>query len=410
MEKSNLRSKMLAGIITESEYDKQMNILSEQAINKTTLSEQVEEKKMLSEDEQAIIDDILGSDADYSLNEAVSFSKTIEKVKSYAKKGMITATILASLMSSPAFSQVEKDEIGKVVDEYSQTDNVGGDLLSKFHKAMDAHKPKDGEFKRVSSDPHSSEFEKITPLEKQVDTTFSYENKDALNPNVDLEDASQNADSKVIQQKYNWIIKNMKSITPSSNPKFKGEFENLKKDFSNRFPDSKMDMKKIDGENTVIFDHVFKQNDGYAQGPQDYKTIDGKIIEVGDRIPEGSHVIDFYAGTVKGSENINIPTTKDTVNLVQLKMKPISVKLEGTKDQIQKTIKDFKDVFSKYGEIITTGSNIVLDPTYIGVVETKDASSEINSLNSDVKKLGDKYGFDFKGNVFSQADSVDGIK
>jgi hypothetical protein len=43
--------------------------------------------------EQAIIDDIL------SLDEAVDFSNVMNKVKSYVKKGLITATILASLLN-----------------------------------------------------------------------------------------------------------------------------------------------------------------------------------------------------------------------------------------------------------------------------------------------------------------------
>lgn len=63
----------------------------------------------LDNKEQKIVDDIL------SLDEAIDFSSAIDKVKSLAKKGAITATILASLMSSSAFSQEQKDQIKDVV-------------------------------------------------------------------------------------------------------------------------------------------------------------------------------------------------------------------------------------------------------------------------------------------------------
>jgi len=63
----------------------------------------------LDNKEQKIVDDIL------SLNEAIDFSRAIDQVKSLAKKGAINATILASLMSSSAFSQPQKDQIKDVV-------------------------------------------------------------------------------------------------------------------------------------------------------------------------------------------------------------------------------------------------------------------------------------------------------
>ena len=71
----------------------------------------------LSSKEQAIIDDIL------SLDEAIDFSNVMNKVKSYVKKGAITATILASLMSSSAFGQEQKDQIKDIVKTEKQVDN-----------------------------------------------------------------------------------------------------------------------------------------------------------------------------------------------------------------------------------------------------------------------------------------------
>ena len=75
----------------------------------------------LSSKEQAIIDDIL------SLDEAIDFSNVMDKVKSYVKKGLITATIIASLLNNSAFSQEQKDQIKDIAKTEKQVDN---DVLS----------------------------------------------------------------------------------------------------------------------------------------------------------------------------------------------------------------------------------------------------------------------------------------
>ena len=59
----------------------------------------------LNDKEQQIIDDIL------SLEEAINFQNVMDKVKSYAKKGLVTTAILTSLLSNDAFSQSQKDQI-----------------------------------------------------------------------------------------------------------------------------------------------------------------------------------------------------------------------------------------------------------------------------------------------------------
>ena len=72
-----------------------------------------------SPEEQDILDDIL------SLDEAIDFSNVMNKVKSYVKKGLITATILASLLGNNAFSQEQKDQIKDIVKTEKQVeDNV----------------------------------------------------------------------------------------------------------------------------------------------------------------------------------------------------------------------------------------------------------------------------------------------
>ncbi len=58
--------------------------------------------------EQQILADILNSGA---INEAADFATVLQKVKQYATRGALTASIITSLMSSPAFSNQQKSEI-----------------------------------------------------------------------------------------------------------------------------------------------------------------------------------------------------------------------------------------------------------------------------------------------------------
>jgi hypothetical protein len=83
-----------------------------------------------SPEEQKILDDIL------SLDEAIDFSNVMNKVKSYVKKGLITATILASLLGNNAFSQEQKDQIKDIVKTEKQVDN---DVISfeKFKELIE---------------------------------------------------------------------------------------------------------------------------------------------------------------------------------------------------------------------------------------------------------------------------------
>ena len=75
------RMQVLAGIITE------------------------EEAKKLTPQEQKIVDDILGG-----LDEGL-FDDVLEKAKKYAKKGLLTASIMAALLAAPNLSKAEKAQL-----------------------------------------------------------------------------------------------------------------------------------------------------------------------------------------------------------------------------------------------------------------------------------------------------------
>jgi hypothetical protein len=62
----------------------------------------------LSSQEQAVVDDIIGT-----LDEGM-FSNVLDKIKSYAKKGLLTAAIVASLLSAPQFTQAQQQQIQQI--------------------------------------------------------------------------------------------------------------------------------------------------------------------------------------------------------------------------------------------------------------------------------------------------------
>jgi len=87
----------------------------------------------LTPKEQQIVDDIL-----LSLHEGEGNS-FLDKVKEYAKKGAITATILTALMASPQISKAQKDQINNIVNTSvsiprngTQVDGINGQFTSQF--------------------------------------------------------------------------------------------------------------------------------------------------------------------------------------------------------------------------------------------------------------------------------------
>jgi hypothetical protein len=81
---------LLAGLITESKYKEELKETS------------------LSPEEEEVFDDIVNT-----LNEGM-FDDVMEKIKSYAKKGLMTAAIITSLLASPNFSEAQKQNIKQV--------------------------------------------------------------------------------------------------------------------------------------------------------------------------------------------------------------------------------------------------------------------------------------------------------
>ena len=80
--------------------------------------------------DKIIVEDILGSG---TLNEAVDFNAILQRVKNYAQKGLLTATVLAGLMSSPALSQSQKSQIKAIAGTEQGATNVGQSVTINPH-------------------------------------------------------------------------------------------------------------------------------------------------------------------------------------------------------------------------------------------------------------------------------------
>jgi hypothetical protein len=109
LNKEFLHMQKLAGLITEGEYKQKLN------------------EKTLSPEEQKVLDDITST-----LNEGM-FDDVIEKVKSYAKKELLTTAILTSLIALPNFSNAQQQQIKQAaqIETSSQQDMDNTALFNK---------------------------------------------------------------------------------------------------------------------------------------------------------------------------------------------------------------------------------------------------------------------------------------
>ena len=71
----------------------------------------------LTPDDQEILDDIL------SINEGLDFNTVIDKVKKYAKMGLLNTAIVMSLLGNPTFTQAQKDQIQNIANIEQTIDN-----------------------------------------------------------------------------------------------------------------------------------------------------------------------------------------------------------------------------------------------------------------------------------------------
>jgi hypothetical protein len=92
--------------IKESELVNLIDKIITETSRKQNISEGV-----LSSQEEKILNDILNEMN--SLNEA-DFNSTLEKIKNYVKKGLMTTAVLTALLAAPNFTQAQKAEINNI--------------------------------------------------------------------------------------------------------------------------------------------------------------------------------------------------------------------------------------------------------------------------------------------------------
>ena len=154
MNKETLRMQMLAGIITESQYKERTENLYEAS---------------LKPEEKQVFDDIVNT-----LNEGEGW---VEKLKSYAKKGMITLGIISALLGGTALTINQKQEVVDTVktEMPAQTEESGymGDAWMAhslydtygYKEKIDQMAQDDVEVAKLVNDLTYKDFKKMSPDE-----------------------------------------------------------------------------------------------------------------------------------------------------------------------------------------------------------------------------------------------------
>ena len=131
-------------------------------LNESQLSEQI-----LSPEERKIADDILNT-----LDEGM-FTNVLDKIKSYAKKGLITLAILATIFGSTQLTTSQKDDVRDVVKtEMSSQDEDAGYLTDAWvayshyyghnKSKVDELAKTDAAVANLVSDFNSQDFKKLS--------------------------------------------------------------------------------------------------------------------------------------------------------------------------------------------------------------------------------------------------------
>lgn len=127
-------------------------------MNPQYAQDEINENEKLTPQEKKIADDILNS-----LNEG--FDSLLDKIKSYSKKGLMTAAILGSLLSSSQFSQAQQNQI-KQISGIEATMQKGGGIEKMNNQDAYNHvynmikKNADGVIKQLQNYKASSQEDK----------------------------------------------------------------------------------------------------------------------------------------------------------------------------------------------------------------------------------------------------------
>ncbi len=332
------------------------------------------------------------------------------KVK--ARKNIVLVMLLLKLLGvgSPLFAQdynatvpadlkakVEMVQTGKEGDQtpkaglQGDTQAVADSTLSKIIPAG----------KVASSDGGKTyTYSEETPGESGTLTfQFSARGGDKVGPAINVNNKTVEADSKEVEKKFTFIKDAVESLGEVTPEQFKDAFAGIKQAFEARFADSELDLT----DSGIVFTHKFLDNDNIAQS--NYKTIDGGVIKQGDRIPQGTKVIDLL-----GAKGIDKPTKNGEIKTKQavgVTNKKVTIKKEALSNIPQQRVakaNELKALLNKVGlDIETDGEYVVINEQGF-FIPAENADQTLASLNNWAKStLGVDNMFSFSGQQLAQA-------
>ena len=140
-------------------------------------------KHILSFKEKIILEDILSPlillENNGTINESV-FQKVLDKVKSYAKSGVLSTALLAGLLATPGLSNAQQDEIKKIdwnkmIDKTSEVVKKTGDEIKRRVDDKDFWGTKQGKESQDTIDNNKKDIDKIESDRNYQKTLSEYQ-------------------------------------------------------------------------------------------------------------------------------------------------------------------------------------------------------------------------------------------
>lgn len=326
------------------------------------------------------------------------------KFKVNARKNLVIVMMVLKLMGigSSAFAQDYKQIVpDNIKSKIEMVDTKGGDKTPTSGIVGDTKQVADSTLSKLMlpSDVKSSDggktytYLKIIPGDSRfVNIQFSARGGDKTGPSIDVNNKKVEADSKEVEKKFEFIkneIQKLGEITPEQ---FKSDFAGVKTAFESRFTDSELDLKGDE----IVFTHKFLDNDNIAQS--DYKTVDGQKITKGDKIPQGTKVVDLLGAKIDISKD-GTDTKKEQAQATAVTNKKTTIDKTKLSSRIQDRDKIANDLIKKLKDagfdVETDGNYIVVNEKgfFVDQTQAKETLNTLNKWASDNLKIDNMFSF-----------------
>ena len=330
------------------------------------------------------------------------------KVK--ARKNIVLVMLLLKLLGigSPLFAQDYtatvpdnlKAKIEMVKKDGDQTPKAGikGDTQAVADSTLAKIIPSD---KVSSSDGGKTyTYKKETKGEKGVmNFQFSARGGDKVGPSIDINNKKVEADYKEIEKKFQFIKEEIQKLGEITPEQFKEDFGKIKSDFEARFADSELSLTN----QGIVFTHKFLDNDNIAQS--NYKTTTGEIIKKGDRIPQGTTVVDLLGAKI-GEQGKETPGRVEEKQVVGVTNKKVTINKNSLSNIPQKRVEkvnELENALTKAGLDIETDGNYIVINEQGFFIDASTAKETLAELNNWAKtSLGVDNMFSFSGQEAAQ--------